>query len=275
MRFAPPGHFYSPIPDLDEVARQASRIFPSGPVELAGIELREQEQLSLLERFRPLYADQPFPRTRIPGRRYWFENPQYSYSDALCYHFMLRTLRPERVIEVGSGFSSCVALDTAETHLGGKLRLTCIEPYPERLQELMREDDRQRLELIQKPVQELPLAVFSSLQPRDILFIDSTHVVKVGGDVNYLYFEVLPRLRSGVYIHIHDIFYPFEYPRYWLEEGRVWSEAYLLRAFLQSNKDFEIVLFNTFLEERHPEVFRHHFPLCLENPGGSIWLRRK
>jgi len=274
MRFAPPGHFYSPIPDLDELARQAPRVF-GRTRDLPGIDLREREQLALLERFRPFYADQPFTATKTPGRRYWFENPQYSYSDALCYHFMLRWLRPERVIEVGSGFSSCVALDTADSHLGGKLELTCIEPYPERLEELLQEGDRARIELLRSPVQDVPLALFSRLQPKDILFIDSTHVVKVGGDVNHLYFEVLPRLRPGVHVHIHDVFFPFEYPRSWFDEGRVWSEAYLLHAFLLHNRDFEITLFNTFLEDRHPDLFRRHFPLSLKNLGGSIWLRRK
>jgi Methyltransferase domain len=274
LRFAPPGHFYSPIPDLDDLRQRAGQIFARRVTEIPGLDLREREQLALLKRFRGFYRDQPFDAHKTAERRYYFENPQYSYSDALFYHFILRYLRPRAVIEVGSGFSSCVALDTNETHLDGQLRLTCIEPYPDRLRALMKPPDEERVEVVPKPVQDVPLTTFDALRENDILFIDSTHVVKVGGDVNYLFFEVLPRLAKGVHVHVHDVFYPFEYPLPWLEEGRVWSEAYLLRAFLQYNSAFEVVAFNTFLEERHPRLFERDFPLCLRNPGGSIWLRR-
>ena len=107
-----------------------------------------------------------------------------------------------------------------------------------------------------------------------ILFVDSTHVAKVGSDVNHLFSEVLPILKPGVLVHIHDIFYPFEYPKSWIYEGRNWSEVYLLRAFLQFNECFKIVLFNTFLEHFHRDFFLRNMPLCLKNEGGSIWLKR-
>jgi hypothetical protein len=115
---------------------------------------------------------------------------------------------------------------------------------------------------------------FLALERNDILFIDSSHVVKIGSDVNFLLGEVLPRLRPGVYVHVHDIFYPFEYPEAWIAEGRVWGEAYALKAFLTFNATFEIVLFNTYLERFHREIFEREMPLCLRNEGGSIWLRR-
>ncbi|HKW95839.1 MAG TPA: class I SAM-dependent methyltransferase, partial [Methylomirabilota bacterium] len=115
---------------------------------------------------------------------------------------------------------------------------------------------------------------FRELDESDILFIDSTHVVKLGSDVNYIFREILPSLRVGVYVHFHDVFYPFEYPAAWHREGRAWTEAYLLRSFLTFNSAYEIVLYNTFLEHFHREEFARHMPLCLENEGGSIWLRR-
>src|SRR5690606_17050723 len=108
----------------------------------------------------------------------------------------------------------------------------------------------------------------------DILFIDSTHVSKINSDVNYIFFEILPRLASGVYIHFHDIFFPFEYPKAWVYEGRAWNEAYILRAFLQYNNAFSVVLMNTFMDQFHKSFFREHMPLCLINPGGSIWIRK-
>ncbi|NJR65857.1 MAG: class I SAM-dependent methyltransferase, partial [Leptolyngbyaceae cyanobacterium CRU_2_3] len=110
--------------------------------------------------------------------------------------------------------------------------------------------------------------------PGDILFIDSTHVAKTGSDVNYIFGEILPNLQTGVYIHIHDIFYPFEYLREWVLQGWAWNECYFLKAFLQYNQTFKIVLFNTFLEHRRPDWFRSHMPLCMKNLGGSIWLKK-
>jgi len=275
LRFASPGHFYSPIPDLAELSRRASQIFREGVVDVPGIDLREKEQLVLLKRLRKFYSSQPFTDEKTAGLRYYFNNPQYSYSDAIFYHCMLRELEPRHVIEVGSGFSSCVALDTDDVHLGRTLELTCIEPYPEALKALLKPGDTERISLLPVAVQDVEPKVFARLKRNDILFIDSTHVVKVGGDVNRIIFEVLPALASGVYVHVHDVFYPFEYPRHWFDEGRVWSEAYLLRAFLQYNSEFEIVLFNTYLEMRFRSLFERQFPLCLKNPGGSIWIRRR
>ena len=106
-------------------------------------------------------------------------------------------------------------------------------------------------------------------------FVDSTHVGKIGSDVNYLFNEILPSLQPGVVVHVHDIFYPFEYPRYWIEEGRAWNEAYMLRCFLQYNSAFNILLWNHFLAQFHSAYFQEHMPLCLANTGASIWLRRR
>src|SRR5262249_3816423 len=114
-----------------------------------------------------------------------------------------------------------------------------------------------------------------TLGANDILFIDSTHVSKLNSDVNYELFEILPALQSGVYVHLHDILYPFEYPLDWAEEGRGWNEAYLLRAFLAYNDEFEIVLFNDLVWLRFTDDLRRDFPLWGRNPGGSIWLRKR
>lgn len=115
---------------------------------------------------------------------------------------------------------------------------------------------------------------FDILKENDILFVDSTHVSKVGSDVNYLLFEILPRLNKGVYIHFHDIFYPFEYPKEWIYDGKAWNEDYILRAFLQYNDSFKIFFFNTFLESFFREKFTLEMPLCLKNTGGSLWIKK-
>ncbi len=273
-QFVPPGHFYSAIPSLGYVHQHAARLFGDPPGHLPAIELREDRQLELLRSFQRYYDEQPFPETRTPPRRYWFENGAYSYSDALFLYCMVRHLRPRRIVEVGSGHSSCVTLDTNELFFGGQVACTFVEPYPELLNSLLRPGDASRITVLSSGVQSVDLAVFDALEANDILFIDSTHVSKIGSDVNHLFFEVLPRLARGVHVHLHDVFFPFEYPRAWIEEGRTWTEAYLLRAFLMFNSGFEIVLFNTFLEHFHADWFAEHMPLCLRNPGGSIWLRR-
>jgi predicted O-methyltransferase YrrM len=273
--FVPAGHFYSALPDLGRVRADAARLFPDPPRTLPGIDLREAAQLRLLEKLRPLYDTQPFPALRTPELRYFFENPAFGYPDALALHMLLRHLRPRRLVEVGCGYSSAVTLDTNDLFLGGRTALTFIEPHPELLRSLLRPGDADRITVLGRPVQEVPLAVFEPLGPGDVLFIDSTHVSKVGSDVNHLYHEVLPRLRPGVLVHVHDVFHPFEYPLEWIVEGRAWSEAYLLRAFLTGNPEWEIVLFNSFLMRFHRAWFAEHMPLFLKlASGGSLWLRR-
>jgi predicted O-methyltransferase YrrM len=271
----PPGHFYSPIADPADVQAFAAQIFNPDRRTLPGIDLREEEQLRLLEELARYYPEQPFHDDKQPGLRYFFRNDLYSYADAICLYAMLRHARPRRVIEVGSGFSSAVMLDTNDLFFGGAIAMQFIEPYPERLYSLLTEKDRGAHVVHEKKLQDMPLELFRTLEANDVLFIDSSHVTRVGGEVNYYMFEILPALRPGVLVHIHDIFNGFEYPRRWIEEGISWSEAYLLRAFLQYNDAFEIVLFNTYLEHFHPDFFRERMPLCLKNPGGSIWLRRR
>jgi Methyltransferase domain len=274
-QFVPPGHFYSPIPDLADVNLRAATLFDTSATSIPGVDLNEVAQLKLLKEFEPYYAEQPFTSEPTPGRRYHFDNPMYSYSDALFLYCMLRHLRPRRMIEIGSGYSSAVTLDTNDLFLGRQLKCTFIEPYPEVLRSMLRPGDLTSTEVLPVPLQQVELERFRELKANDVLFVDSTHVSKIGSDVNRIFFEILPELAPGVHVHFHDIFFPFEYPRGWVEEGRAWNEAYLLRAFLQYNADFEIVLFNTFLEIHHRALIAQLLPLCLKNLGGSLWLRRK
>ena len=274
FRFAPAGHFYSPLPALEEVERDAGRLFGPPPETLPGIDLNEAAQLGLLQEIKRYYDDLPFPSERSVERRYFCENRTYSYSDAIFLYGMIRHAAPRRIVEVGSGHSSCVMMDTAELFLSGHVDFTFIEPYPDRLLSLLRPEDLRRVKILAQRVQDITLEPFLALERNDILFIDSSHVMKIGSDVQHLLTEVLPRLRPGVYVHIHDVMYPFEYPEEWITEGRAWNEAYALRAFLTFNDVFEIVLFSTYLERFHRDIFERDMPLCLKNEGGSIWLRR-
>jgi len=268
----PPGHFYSPIPSLLEIREREQEIFGCG-ASPPRLEMHEAEQLQLISELAPLCRDQPFGPQQRQGRRYYFDNDLFGYGDALILHALLRRTRPSRLVEVGCGFSSAVTLDTSDLFLGGQLSCTFIDPFPEQLNALMREGDVERHRVLSHPVQRVELAVFDELDSGDILFVDSTHVSKVGSDVNFIVFEVLPRLRPGVLVHFHDIFYPFEYPRDWFYEGRAWNEAYLLRAFLMFNASFDILLFNSYLDQFHRKEMTRLIPLWAPTTT-SLWLTR-
>ena len=271
-RFFPPGHFYSPLPSTAEVTEAFARGGFGPP--FPAIDLNEAGQSARLERFRGLYAEQPFPEKETPGRRFYLDNPSYGHYDAIMLYSMLREARPRRIIEVGSGFSSAAMLDLNDTVLGGGLQLTFIDPDMRRLRQLLRPQDESRVTLIEKRVQEVPLEIFAALGENDVLFIDSSHVSKIGSDVNRLYFDVLPTLAPGVLIHIHDVAGNLEYPPEWFAEGRAWNEQYLLRAFLMNNSDYRIELFTGWLFNTRHAWFREHMPLCARGGGGQIWLRK-
>jgi len=229
-----------------------------------GVDMAVDRQLALHAEIAK-FLDEP-----LPGPRFDPDNPYYGAPDDAVYRAMLNYLSPARVIEVGSGFSTAILLDEIDRGLPGT-GVTCIEPFPQRLFGLLSESDHERVTVHRKPVQDVPLDVYDQLSPGDVLFIDSSHVVKAGSDVNWLFFNVLPRLAPGVVVHVHDAFWPFEYPRKWLVEHRGWTESYLLRAFLIGNADWEIMLFSSWLWRCHPELIPAR--LAGQEPG-SIWLRR-
>jgi predicted O-methyltransferase YrrM len=187
---------------------------------------------------------------------------------------MLREAQPRRIIEVGSGFSSAAMLDVNERVLGAGVQFTFIDPDMSRLRPLLRPEDLVRATLIEKRVQEVPLETFAVLERNDVLFIDSSHVSKIGSDVNRLFFDVLPVLAPGVLIHIHDVAGNLEYPRDWLEDGRAWNEQYLLRAFLMNNRAYRMELFTAWLWNAKNELIRERMPMCARGGGGQMWLRK-
>lgn len=273
--FFPAGHYYSPIVSVADIKKREHEIWPDKINEsLNGIDLRVAEQIKLLDSFTLFYRDIPFKPEVQPGIRYNFENAFYSYTDGIILYSVIRHFKPKRIIEIGSGFSSAVMLDTNELFFNNKIDLTFIEPYPERLHSIMKVTDKASTSIIESDVQQIKLENFEKLQAGDILFVDSTHVSKTGSDVNYILFEILPSLQSGVLIHFHDIFYPFEYPKEWVLKGLNWNEDYLLKAFLMYNSKFEIKLFSEFLHTHHREAFKN-LPLSYKNIGGNLWIMKK
>lgn len=274
LTWVPPGHFYSPIPSIDNIKKEEKRIFHHIPENIPGINMNSQYQLEFLSVLANYLEEMPFSHEKKEGVRYYFNNDFYSYCDAITLYCMIRHLKPKKIIEVGSGFSSCVILDTNEMFFNNSISCTFVEPYPERLHSLIDKDKKNNPEIIEKRLQDVKRDIFSELQENDILFIDSTHVSKIDSDVNHLFFKIYPNLNNLVYIHIHDIFYPFEYPKQWIYEGRSWNENYLLRAFLMYNNQFEIVLFPSYLQHFYGDKFYQHMPLCKKNLGGNFWMRK-
>jgi len=273
--WVPPGHFYSPIADVEQLRARRDIVFDrERPVE--EIAFRDAEQLALLSRLSAHVSKLPFSADKAAGLRYHFDNPHFSFGDGTILASMLMETRPKRMIEIGSGYSSALTLDINDAFLAGELNVTFVEPYPHLLYSLMSPEDRAKHKVIVSKVQDVELELFDQLEAGDILFIDSTHVTKADSDVNFEIFHVLPRLKSGVLIHIHDIFYPFEYPEEWLlHENRSWNELYLVRAFLMYNDKFDIEFFNSYMYHRHRDAFISAMPNVKRNWGGSLWLRKR
>jgi predicted O-methyltransferase YrrM len=270
----PPGHFYSPIVSVADVKKRQEEIWKEVRNNtIKGLDLNEEGQLRLVQELSTYYKDIPFTAAKQDDLRYYFENDYYSYTDGIVLYSMIRHLRPRRIIEVGSGFSSAVMLDVNELFFKDQIQLTFIEPYPDRLFSIMSEKDKQNSNVIVKSIREVDMEKFNELEKGDILFIDSSHVVKCGSDVQFILFNILPNLKDGVIIHFHDIFYPFEYPKDWVFGGFNWNEDYFLRAFLMYNTKFEIKLFAHFIHYHHSKAFSD-MPLSYKNGGANLWIEK-
>jgi predicted O-methyltransferase YrrM len=281
LRHAPPGHFYSPIPDIDDVRRDGGRGDDRAAASLPGVALNEEGQVRLCREFAELYAEMPFPEQPRADCRYHLDNEWFAYGDGIVLYSMMRAFAPARIVEVGSGFSSAAMLEVDDRFFGGRTRLTFIDPHPERLRGLLGAADPARCRIIEAPVQEAPLDPFAELAPGDLLFVDSSHVAKGGSDLLYLVFTVLPALPSGVLVHFHDIPWPFEYPQRWYDRGRAWNEAFFVRALLQDSAAYEVVYFNSFMEAAHRDLLGELLPLSLARPSAestlgnsSLWIRK-
>ncbi len=272
----PAGHYYSTVVSIDDIKKREPEIWKNVNKDgIPGIDLKTGKQIKLLNSFTRYYSELPFTREKQPNLRYRFENDYYSYSDGIVLYSMIRHFKPKRIIEIGSGFSSANMLDTNEFFFDNKIDITFIEPYPEeRLIPIMTEIDKKQTSVIKSDVQLISLEVFKNLQAGDILFVDSTHTVKTGSDVNYILFEILPALQSGVLIHFHDIYYPFEYPKDWVFRGFGWNEAYFLKAFLMNNNKFDIRFYTDYLHLHHQASFSE-MPLAVKDSGSSLWIEKK
>ncbi|MEA2159344.1 MAG: hypothetical protein QOD66_1724 [Solirubrobacteraceae bacterium] len=273
----PLDHYYSPVPDNRALAQEParSRIWPPVPRATPGIDWRGEDQVALLRDHFAHQSEFTFPdESTGDSRDYHAANDMFSRLDAWMLQAMLRYFRPRRMIEVGCGWSSLVTARVSREHLGAALDFTCIEPYPP---EFLGDGIEGISRLIVSRVEELPVDPFLELGDGDVLFIDTSHTVKTGGDVVFLFHEVLPRLASGVVVHIHDIFLPWDYPPDWVFSGRAWNEQYLVRSFLTFNSAFRILLGTGWMSHHQPDALAAalpDYPNSYRNGGGSLWIQR-
>lgn len=275
-----PVHFYSPVPDIEDLKQRA---IWEGKNSLAGIDFNAAGQVALLEELGGRFAMEcAWPQTSARPADFVLENQSFSYGCAASTHCMIRNFRPGRVIEIGSGLSSRVisnALEMNRLEDGRPFTYNIVDPYPG---EVVRSGGLHVTSLLAQRVELIKPEFFDGLGANDILFIDSSHVAKIGSDVNFLFLEVLPRLAAGVIVHVHDISLPYEYSKTYCvseELRQFWTEQYLLQALLSGNREFEVLLAMNFLMTDHLDCFKKSFPghdrLTSPNNSGSFWMRRK
>ncbi|HET6254675.1 MAG TPA: class I SAM-dependent methyltransferase [Puia sp.] len=280
-----PGHYYSPVADVDELRERQDEIW--APKALPGVDLNEEAQKELLTYLLDNEASFDIPLKDEPSKRYSGSSLSYPYVDGVVLKAMMARYSPKNVFEVGSGSSSGCMIDVSEQR-GLKTNFTFIEPEPQWcLSKVLKQEDygKPEIRIITKRVQEVPASEFKVLQRNDILFIDSSHVSKPGSDVNYLLTEVLPILNSGVIIHFHDIYYPFEYTKeYLLELKLLWSEVYSVHNFLLFNDSFKILFFSDYMRLKltgdpafassYPKAASSQFCQNSTRPK-NLWIQRR
>lgn len=270
-----PNHYYSPIPDIGTLSDACRK-----KTEMTGIDLRVNEQLAFLQNvcmsYKAEYAAFPAGNSG-KDHEFHFNNGVFERVDAEILHCMIRHWKPRRIVEIGSGYSTLVSAAACE--LNRKLdnvhtEFSAIEPYPNAL---FQKQIPGLSRIIQKPLQDMDIEYFTQLGENDILFIDSSHVLKINSDVQMEYLEIIPRVAPGVIIHIHDIFLPAEYPENWVKEEHVfWNEQYLLQAFLAFNESFQVLWTGCHMHLHHSDRLEKAFPGYSPEKylPGSFWLRR-
>lgn len=274
-------NYYSPIPNIKRLAEKSA--LWENEQKLPGVKLNAEKQLWLLENIFSKYRDEcnfPLNKPSEDGE-YYINNGAFGFLSAASLHCLIRHYKPRTIIEVGSGNSTLVSTRAClmnKKENDNITKLISIEPYP---CEILKKDVPGLSELIIKRVEEVDGDLFSKLHENDILFIDSTHVVRVGGDVNFLYLEVLPKLQKGVIIHVHDIFFPYHYPKDWVIKKQLfWNEQYLLQAFLMFNDYFEVLWCCSYMYSKYLDRVTsvlpppHGLGLHENYFSSSFWMRK-
>lgn len=241
---------------------------------LPGIDMNTAGQLELLNKFEYAEELKSIPMDKVDGEIcYYYNNPSYKAGDSEYLYNMIRHFKPKRIIEVGSGYSTLMAIEAIKRNAGEGVYCIqqCIEPYE------MEWLEKTSATIIRKKLEDVDKDLFSQLESDDMLIIDSSHIIRPQGDVLVEYLEILPILKPGVIVHIHDIFTPKDYLDEWvLGEVRFWNEQYILEAFLTNNSEYEIIGAVNYLKHHYYGRIKEKCPmLSEENEPGAFWIRKK
>lgn len=263
--------YYGPFVSSDDLSKSLD-----DERNLPGLRLDVHKQQNILRNLD--YEDElnALPDSSDDELQYAYKKGMFGSGDAEIFYGMIRYLKPKKLIEIGAGSSTLIAQEAIRKNQQEDRSYNCshicIEPYENLWLEKL------GIEIIRKKVEDLPISFFETLSENDILFVDSSHVVKPQGDVLFEIFDVYGSIRSGVYIHVHDIFTPRDYPYNWvIEDRRLWHEQYILEAFLSFNSEFEIVCALNWLWKNHPELLEKACPVLshrVSNNPGSFWFKR-
>jgi predicted O-methyltransferase YrrM len=269
-------HYYQPIPRYESVPEATFTVRR----DLPGVALDPDSTRATLTWLAAYGEEANWPRAPQPAGTYSAANDNFGFSSAALLHAMIRANGTRRVTEIGGGYSSLISLAALEKNHGPRgYRFTCVEPYPSAWLKAAIAERSGKAELIEQAVEKLPPESLAQLEAEDILFIDSSHCVRLASDVNFLYLQVLPRLKPGVIVHIHDIYLPYEYPRvhFFGRSKMFWNEQYLLEALLSENPRWEVILPGYMVQKDMEVEFRAAFPRydpALDRKTSSFWLRR-
>jgi len=266
-------HFYCPLNDCEFLEQNRDLWSPFEPLD---IDWRVERQLDVAHEVSG-YVDElrDVPQEASHPAEYAWNNAMWNKADALVQYGLIRSRKPARIVEIGCGWSSLLmakALSRNEAEGGHGTQVSQVDPYPRpELMSVLPSHWEQHRFILQRA----PSSLFERLGPGDILFYDGSHCAKAASDVNWFFFRVLPRLRRGVLIHIHDIVLPQEYPEAWiLERGQTWNEQYVLQAFLMHNQAYEIEIANAYLASKHHERLKQLYKNIQPHWGASVWMRK-
>jgi len=255
--------FYSPIPNLEELPS------PNRRSAMSGIQMREDRQVDFLRSASHWFAE--YARN-VHVRA----NRQFGPVDSELLYMMIRSGKPRQVMEYGAGYSTLVAAAACEANRrdGAETRLISHDPYP---REFLTDSNVPGLaEFHRVGVDRQMIKDVATLESGDLLFVDTTHTVKIGGDVNTIILDVLPELKPGVIVHFHDIFLPWDYPRAWIEQGYYWAEQYLLQAFLSGNPEWDILVSAYVLSRTAVSELQQLIPSFRpDTRPASFWMRKR
>jgi hypothetical protein len=268
-----PLNYYSPLNQLQFL--EDNQDLWSAPFVPLDIDWRVDHQLEVAREVSTyIHELAGIPDHAGHGSEFYWQNNFWNSADALVQYGLLRSRKPSKLIEVGCGFSSLLAAralrKNSEENPGLKTEVTMIEPYPRR--ELLGKLPRD-WRLVESILQRCPLEWFEKLGPGDVLFYDGSHCCHTASDVNWFFFQVLPRLREGVLIHVHDIFFPSDYPRLWLfDRLQSWNEQYLLQAFLMNNSAYRVEIGNAFIARERTAEMKALYGDIQPFWGASFWM---